>query len=306
MIYIYAVVSLASTRLVASPIAGIVAAAEAAEGDYRRLLIQLNSSAEAVALSGDAGPERLELNTAFNAVLRLRARIVLRHFGLNMLTYFMDYAGTVVNYMVLAAAVLAGAFGRSHSDAIVAISKGSGFTLMVIYGFSQIIDAASKASDLAGYTARITALQAALGSVKQAVATNAHAEGDRRTSTGGGGLPGSVRASDYGPAPVDDSLPLPVADVGEGVLLQARGLLLAPPTGSQTGALVLGGTYQAQPGSSSPPPALSLSDGLSFRVPVAGRVLLMGPSGCGKTSLLRLIRGLWRLPAGRRGWPGWA
>ena len=92
------------------------------------------------ALSGDAAPENAALTSAFTRLLHLRGRIVLRHLGLNLLTFFMDYGGTVVNYLVLAAAVLAGSFGHSHSDAIVAISKGSGFTLMVIFGFSQIVD----------------------------------------------------------------------------------------------------------------------------------------------------------------------
>jgi hypothetical protein len=101
-------------------------------------------------------PERLALRQAFAAIVRLRLRLVLRRLGLNLVTYFWDYAGTVVNYLILAAAVVAGIWS-THAEVIVAIAKGSGFTLMVIYGFSQIVDVASQVSELAGYTARIAA-----------------------------------------------------------------------------------------------------------------------------------------------------
>lgn len=77
-------------------------------------------------------------------------------------THVIDYGGTVVNYMVVALAVVAGAY-RTPEDVVVAVSTGTGFTLMVIYGFSQLVDAANKVSDLAGYTRRVGELLQAVG-----------------------------------------------------------------------------------------------------------------------------------------------
>ena len=109
MIYLYAVCSLTTTKLVANPIASVTAAAEAAEGNYRRQLVNLNASAESVAMSGDATPEAAILSSDLATLLRLRGRIVVLRFFLNLLVYFMDYAGSVVNYLILATAVVAGA-----------------------------------------------------------------------------------------------------------------------------------------------------------------------------------------------------
>jgi ABC-type uncharacterized transport system fused permease/ATPase subunit len=94
MIYLYAVCSLTTTKLVANPIASVTAAAE---------------SAESVAMSGDATPEAAILSSDLATLLRLRGRIVVLRFFLNLLVYFMDYAGSVVNYLILATAVVAGA-----------------------------------------------------------------------------------------------------------------------------------------------------------------------------------------------------
>lgn len=106
----------------ASPIAAVTAAAEAAEGDYRRQLIELNISAESIAMSGDAAPEAAVLSADLAKLLKLRGRIVVLHFFLNLLVYFMDYAGSVVNYLILATAVVAGVFS-SHAEVIVAVRR---------------------------------------------------------------------------------------------------------------------------------------------------------------------------------------
>ena len=281
MVYAYAVVSLVSTKLVASPIANVVAAAEKAEGDYRRDLIELTVSAESIAMSGDASAEAAALRGSFGLVLRLRCRIVVLHFFLNLLVFFMDYAGSVVNYLILAAAVLAGMFD-SHQAVIVAIAQGSGFTLMIIFGFSQIVDVASRVSALAGYTTRIVGLLEAIEAIEVCVARNEEEErhAERRVVLRPR-LPAGAAAA--AAARVNGGAKGPAADDGE-VLLECRDLVVGRAEHAIAG-LARGSGRRAG--------AAGLGEPLSFALRRGGSMLIMGSSGCGKTSLLRTIRGLW-------------
>ena len=159
LFYGYFVLSGLLTKLVASPIASIVARTEAAEGSYRLMHVQAALSSEAVAFSGRGKVESASLVGLFRQVLQLRWSLVARHLALNLVTCFFDYAGSIMNYLVIGLAICSGMYSGLKPDEIVQIvSKGSGFAISLVYGFTQIVDCASQASALAGHTRRVAAL----------------------------------------------------------------------------------------------------------------------------------------------------
>ena len=68
-IFAFFVASALVTQLVASPIAGLVAAVEAAEGDFRRAHIDALQGAEAAALAGGAAAHDEALDGAWRSLL---------------------------------------------------------------------------------------------------------------------------------------------------------------------------------------------------------------------------------------------
>jgi ATP-binding cassette subfamily D (ALD) protein 4 len=281
MIYLYAICSLTTTKLVANPIASVTAAAEAAEGSYRRQLVELNVSAESIAMSGGATPEAVILKSDLSNLLRLRGRIVVLRFFLNLLVFFMDYAGSVVNYLILAAAVVAGVF-NSHAEVIVAIAQGSGFMLMIIFGFSQIVDVSSRVSALAGYVTRIVALLDACEQADINIQLNRKEEEDA-------GRRIVLRPQD-------------AASSGDGslILLKCQGLVVGQAQNAIAGLPRRNVSINGQRASSDAihgaeghTPSGALTTPINLVLQSGESILVMGPSGSGKTSLLRTLRGLW-------------
>ena len=71
--------------------------------------------------------------------------------------------GSVVNYLAIAAAICAGMYdGLSPHDVVQIVSRGAGFAISLVYGFTQIVDCATQAMQLSGYTRRVAALARAL------------------------------------------------------------------------------------------------------------------------------------------------
>ena len=113
-IFAFFVASALVTQLVASPIAGLVAAVEAAEGDFRRAHIDALQGAEAAALAGGAAAHDEALDGAWRSLLRRRWRLILRQLALNVALYSTDYMGSVVIYLAIAAAICAGTVSYTH------------------------------------------------------------------------------------------------------------------------------------------------------------------------------------------------
>eukprot|EP01046_Picozoa_sp_COSAG06_P061264 COSAG06_NODE_13367_length_1264_cov_1.251502_2_plen_206_part_01 len=196
----------------------------------------------------------------------------------------MDYAGSVVNYLILATAVVAGVF-TSHAEVIVAIAQGSGFMLMIIFGFSQIVDVSSPISALAGYVTRITAMLDACAEADVCVQLNRKGEEDAGRRV--------VLHTQRSAAAAGSSASSP-AGLSSSTLLECRGLVVGRaesamaglPRGGHTdeqrsgarGQLQLSKAPQ-QPGISVAAAAAALTPPISFVLERGGSLLLMGPSG---------------------------
>lgn len=170
MIYVYALCTTILTILVAQPIPSRVAAANLAEGNFRRSHVELQIGAEQVALSGDARVEGAELGKLFAALLGARWSLVGWNGLLEVTMSFVGYAGSIVNYLVVGVALCSGLYdGVTPERKAVIISQGSGFAISVVYGFTQIVQSADSLAILIGHARRIVDLEDALNEVKQEV-----------------------------------------------------------------------------------------------------------------------------------------
>jgi len=180
MMHVFSLTAALVSKSAASPIAGLAARADAAEGDFRRQHVQLLTSIEQVAQSGFATAEASLLDGSFGAVLALRWAIVVRSFLLSLITCFFDYAGSIANYLVVGISMCSGAYSDATPEQLVRIlSQGSGFAISIAAGYSQIVDCAGQASVLAGQAGRLADLWRSLAEVRAEIQAQFHFEQTR-------------------------------------------------------------------------------------------------------------------------------
>ncbi|CAI7802572.1 unnamed protein product [Closterium sp. NIES-53] len=164
IILIFFTIGAVITRRVMSPVAALVAEQERREAEFRMAHVRVKERSEDILFSRGEDAEACHLSAELAAVLANQEKLVWRYLKLGITTKVFDYAGVAVNYLALAAPVfgivgagIAGGGGDSKDKGAVAqwISNASFAILQLIFGGSQIIDAARIISDSAGYTARV-------------------------------------------------------------------------------------------------------------------------------------------------------
>ncbi|GJP55177.1 hypothetical protein CLOM_g14155 [Closterium sp. NIES-68] len=170
IILLFFTVGAVITRHVMAPVAALVAEQERREAEFRMAHVRVKERSEDILFSRGEDAEARQLGAELAAVLANQEKLVWRYLKLGITTKLFDYAGVAVNYLALAApifgivgagiaggGVIPGGGGDSKDKGAVAqwISNASFAILQLIFGGSQIIDAARIISDSAGYTARV-------------------------------------------------------------------------------------------------------------------------------------------------------
>eukprot|EP00887_Chlorella_sp_A99_P000802 scaffold5.g802.t1 len=184
------------------PVARMVFRQEAAEGDLRATHARLREFAPEAAQWGGGAAEARALDSRLGGALAAQARLVAGRTGLAAATRAVDYVGALLNYVVVAAAVFAGAGdggdGTPAAEMLAArpprlpgaapaaaaaggdgiggdggrvaqfVSNASFATLTLIYSLTELLDLADKLSQLAGLTARVGQLREALAALPPA------------------------------------------------------------------------------------------------------------------------------------------
>ncbi|KAL4434207.1 hypothetical protein ABPG75_000648 [Micractinium tetrahymenae] len=142
-------------RLAVAPVSRLVFRQERREGDLRFAHLRLREYAAEVAQYRSAPAERRQLDALLAAVLANQRRLVLVRTVLAACTRAVDYAGAMLNYVVVGAAVFAGMAGNDGGETAQFVSNASFATLALIYTVTELLDLSDRMSRLGGLTARV-------------------------------------------------------------------------------------------------------------------------------------------------------
>lgn len=149
-------------RLAVAPVSRLVFRQERREGDLRFSHLRLREYAAEVAQYGAGAAERRQLDATLCAALANQQHLVVARTVLAACTRAVDYAGAMLNYVVVAAAVFAGMAGNDGGQTAQFVSNASFATLALIYTVTELLDLSDRMSRLGGLTARVGELLDAL------------------------------------------------------------------------------------------------------------------------------------------------
>ncbi|KAL2653552.1 hypothetical protein R1flu_021680 [Riccia fluitans] len=156
VIYIFFFFGVTVTRMIISPIAGLVAGQEKLEADFRISHVRFYTNAEEIGMYDSLVCERVRLEKDLVAALANRKKLVSQHFLLKLSNKAYDYLGGILTYCVVAIPVFGGLFDTKDSGELANLISNSSFAvLQLIFGFSELMDSANLVSDVAGHCARI-------------------------------------------------------------------------------------------------------------------------------------------------------
>jgi hypothetical protein len=148
------------------------------KGNFRFAHIRIRVCAESIAFYRGHEKEKELTNDCFSVLLMNRFRLILWHFLLHLCSNLFTYSATIVNYSIVAASVF---LFPSHLSGVIDVTSTSltsseissyialsSFNLiMLASGFSSLTNLSQPVADLAGYTARIAELLAALDQFRE-------------------------------------------------------------------------------------------------------------------------------------------
>ena len=152
--------SVALQKVAALPYSRDVMRLEKFEGDFRSKHMRLKTLRRDIATQGSIDAEGQALETSLQRVVDMQAKVVQTRTFLLATTKSTDYLGSVLNYVLIAVAVLTGSSIQQHSGGQIAefVSNASFFTLTFVNSFTEIIDMAQEVSQLIALTSRIFSL----------------------------------------------------------------------------------------------------------------------------------------------------
>ncbi|KAI9287373.1 ABC transporter transmembrane region 2-domain-containing protein [Umbelopsis sp. AD052] len=158
-IYMYFVVGSVISSYLIKPIVELVFRKESCEGNFRYLHVRLREYAESVAFSRGEKEEQIRADKSLDTLLGAQRKVINRELPLEAVKQIHSYFGSILSYIIISIPILAGKYDTSDPSKISEIiSKNTFISMYLLWKFSSIIEQATKLSDLAGYTARISEL----------------------------------------------------------------------------------------------------------------------------------------------------
>ncbi len=159
-IYGYFILGSIVNKFLMSRVAEYVWRQEKVEGSFRFGHARLRSNCEQIALYRGGWHERAVLQSSFAAVLENGFVLLRRRFALDVSRNTFLYVGGLLSYVVVGVVLkFGGAFDSLDPAQLAAMLQQASFlSIMLISGFSTLVNLTSSTSDLAGYTARVAQL----------------------------------------------------------------------------------------------------------------------------------------------------
>lgn len=157
-VFIFFLVSIIFQKFAALPLAKSIASREKEEGFYRWKHMRLKNMWMDIATQGDMSAEDSALQEQFSATLLAQKQVVKRETILTGVTRGVDYFGSVLNYILIAAAVLfrdKNGEGSAGGKTAEFVSNASFFSLSLVNAFTELVDMGQDISTLSALMYRI-------------------------------------------------------------------------------------------------------------------------------------------------------
>lgn len=248
---------------------------ERGEGSFRFVHMGTRYQAESIAFYRAGAQERGKADSRFDDLFRIQRRLFSWFYALDISCNTFDYLGAILSYLVIGFPIFDGKYDNlSKEDLSAVISKNGFVCIMLISSFSQLVDLASKVSDIAG---------------------NAHRVGEL-LEVASSSPPHTPQSTPTPPQESDPIMNLTFAPGGS--TCSGAGTHCATfPHHNPDIAFVLNGLTCTPPRSQQAPHDAQLPHflikNLFLELAKGKDIIITGPSGCGKSSLLRVLFKLW-------------
>ncbi|KAJ6219596.1 hypothetical protein RDWZM_005408 [Blomia tropicalis] len=240
---------------------------ERCEGDFRFQHLRIRNYAESIAFLSGERMEHLKCAQFQAKLIKTQRSLILRQLWLKCSIYLADYAGSILSFISLSIPLFAGAYDNlKPSDLSKLISENAFFTMYLINCFTRLIDLSTSISIFLGTSNRICELYSKFVRFDQLVDVDICPCIERQESYQDLGIDSNSLNHN---TPIEDDIYFDCNDV----------VINAPKQIDQ--------------------PPRTIIKGLNFQIFSGKNVLITGPSGIGKTSLIRAMKGIWPLAAGK-------
>eukprot|EP01112_Ceratiomyxa_fruticulosa_P013126 TRINITY_DN3673_c0_g5_i1.p1 TRINITY_DN3673_c0_g5~~TRINITY_DN3673_c0_g5_i1.p1 ORF type:complete len:634 (-),score=92.64 TRINITY_DN3673_c0_g5_i1:40-1941(-) len=255
IIFAYFLVSSIVSKFAMGPVVPLIYLQEQLEGDFRIGHVRVRDFSEAIALLYGDPREEVGARERLKALLDNKLKLLKFHWCLNSTTNTFVYIGSILNYIVVALPIF---FVKDVNFSASYVSSASFECIMLVSGFSTIMNLGKNIGDLGGYTARISRLF----EVAQ--------ENETQKIEG---------SSDSQVVVIENAPSIPLSDLRD--------------KNTKNGKIVDGETIKFSNVTCYTPNGHCILTNLSFEVVPGKNILLTGPVGCGKSSVCKILKGIW-------------
>ena len=165
-------ISMFSQQIVSVELSKRIVALEKCEGDFRKSHMRLKQFSGDIAAQQDVGAEHEALDSSLSATLAAQTDVVRYNVALYSIIKCSDYFGSILNYILIAVAVLYSKRGHSSKGGEIAefVSNASFFTLSFVNSLTEIVDMGQQMSKFAALLARIYEMKEAMKQSENAAA----------------------------------------------------------------------------------------------------------------------------------------
>lgn len=159
LVVVFFCCSIVLQKAVALPLANVLQQVEKAEGDFRAGHMRVKEQSTDISLQQDQSAEKTAVGKLLQHALRAQNSAIWKRSALVGVTKCIDYTGSILNYVLVSAAILLGHKGGGDGgERAEFVSNASFFTLTFIFSLTELADLSEYVSEMLALISRIYGL----------------------------------------------------------------------------------------------------------------------------------------------------